>query len=992
MARSSSLRLLLAVALCLSQTGAYMGLEDSNASVTLPTWKPNAEGSYLLREDSLMNPFGVTRLESDLLNLSGVFCLEFWYRAPGSNGTDLKVLIRDEAAETEVWTSQAAGDNSWRRAFVPLSYTEEATVQVVFEAALGQPGDGEVTIDNVGVRRGPCGEQCAQGEFWADDACSTQCGCSAPSGQLTCSPASCPENHMCGKSGDAPACLPTFGTCSLHGSPHLSTFDGANVRFAGPCTYVLAKVCADSASIPFFSVEAHNGQQGDYSTTSVQQVNVDLQGLTVSLLKGETRKVMVNGVWRSLPLSLDSGSVVISSTGTTIILETDFKLTVSYNAADGVQVKVPAQYAAQVCGLCGNFNRLTEDDNAKPDGSRAADGGELGRSWQSERDTCDAALHPHRCPLAEEAEYESEPNCGAILSQEGPFAACSSAVSPEAFFRSCVFDMCAAGGDPQALCEALQTFAAACQSAGITLPPWRNTTVCPLVCQPNSHYSKCASGCAAACSNHDTPMSCGVCEERCDCDPGFLLSGGRCVPAEDCGCWIDGQHVEKGVTVMQGTCELQCQCMGRGRVECSPASCSQDEVCRVEDGVAGCFAPSVATCHVFGGAHHLTYDGKLYNFHGNCNYTLAKTCGGSPVQFTVTGRKEERGNPALAVLNSVALEVQGLHLVLGKDREVYVNGALVQLPSDPANGVKVLLDGPYVRVETDFGLQLLFDGDHRLFLRVDEQYFGDMCGLCGTYSNNQFDDFLMPDGMTVSSADEFGNSWRVEDKEWLCSDSTPVPAPCEPDLENEGYQECSILFGDLFKSCHGFVPVQLYMNSCMYDHCGTLGSERQLCTSLESYAAACELAGVHLGDWRQNTICVCPLDCNFDKSECGWQQLLTDSFDWLRRQGSTPTNLTGPSHDHTTGGGSYMYIEGDGVYRGDSARMLSPRCQVSGPHCLRFWYHMYGSASAMALNAYQLQGTKVTKIWSKANNQGNAWNQAKVDFNITGPFQASLGH
>lgn len=96
-----------------------------------------------------------------------------------------------------------------------------------------------------------------------------------------------------------------------------------------------------------------------------------------------------------------------------------------------------------------------------------------------------------------------------------------------------------------------------------------------------------------------------------------------------------------------------------------------------------------------------------------------------------------------------------------------VNGALTQLPAAPMKGVKVFLMGQYVQVDTDFGLQLLFDGDHRLFVKIDERYWAQMCGLCGTYSDNQFDDFLLPDLVNVStSEDVFGNSWRVEDQEW----------------------------------------------------------------------------------------------------------------------------------------------------------------------------------------------------------------------------------
>ncbi|XP_066292578.1 MAM domain-containing glycosylphosphatidylinositol anchor protein 2-like [Branchiostoma lanceolatum] len=43
--------------------------------------------------------------------------------------------------------------------------------------------------------------------------------------------------------------------------------------------------------------------------------------------------------------------------------------------------------------------------------------------------------------------------------------------------------------------------------------------------------------------------------------------------------------------------------------------------------------------------------------------------------------------------------------------------------------------------------------------------------------------------------------------------------------------------------------------------------------------------------------------CNFDidATLCGYQQDNTDDFDWTRQQGSTTTDDTGPSSDHTTG-------------------------------------------------------------------------------------------
>ena len=80
------------------------------------------------------------------------------------------------------------------------------------------------------------------------------------------------------------------------------------------------------------------------------------------------------------------------------------------------------------------------------------------------------------------------------------------------------------------------------------------------------------------------------------------------------------------------------------------------------------------------------------------------------------------------------------------------------------------------------------------------------------------------------------------------------------------------------------------------------------------------------------------LTCDFDSSTCGFDY--TTDYDWTRLSGGTPSWGTGPSSDHTSGSGYYMYIEADGNYNTGPFTLLSPTfAECVGE--VSFYYHMY---------------------------------------------------
>lgn len=57
-----------------------------------------------------------------------------------------------------------------------------------------------------------------------------------------------------------------------------------------------------------------------------------------------------------------------------------------------------------------------------------------------------------------------------------------------------------------------------------------------------------------------------------------------------------------------------------------------------------------------------------------------------------------------------------------------------------------------------------------------------------------------------------------------------------------------------------------------------------------------------------NGSCPTPGDCSFDDGMCTWTNGRTgDVFDWIIGGGGTPSFLTGPSSDHTTGNGRFAF-------------------------------------------------------------------------------------
>ncbi|XP_046549289.1 MAM and LDL-receptor class A domain-containing protein 2-like [Haliotis rubra] len=116
------------------------------------------------------------------------------------------------------------------------------------------------------------------------------------------------------------------------------------------------------------------------------------------------------------------------------------------------------------------------------------------------------------------------------------------------------------------------------------------------------------------------------------------------------------------------------------------------------------------------------------------------------------------------------------------------------------------------------------------------------------------------------------------------------------------------------------------------------------------------------------------LSCDFERDFCSWSQSQTDNTDWIYHTGGTPTTSTGPSSDHTTGKGYYIYLETSLGSINDKAELVSPFLEGNTVTCVQLWYHMYGP-DINSLTVYkEFKDGSRTPVWHEDGNQGNRWN------------------
>ncbi|NXP08042.1 OTOG protein, partial [Thinocorus orbignyianus] len=658
-----------------------------------------------------------------------------------------------------------------------------------------------------------------------------------------------------------PRCQTVYNTgaerdhiCRTWGQYNFETFDGLYYYFPGKSTYALVRHTElDEQS---FSIQVNNDPECFSSPYSCKRsISLFFSGDEQIKMSSE---VTYKGFGVQLPYVI--GNLHIQKLAGYFLVRHQYAFTLAWDGTSAAYIKMAPEYLGKTHGLCGNNNAILQDDLETSYGKLTDDVTEFVESWQENppqgTPSWDRSLlsEPPCLTQSHESLQRAYTLCNMLL--HPPFQECHEYVSALPFMASCTNDLCLSAVDNATWCRALTEYARACAQAGKPLHGWRmHFQQCVISCPEPLIYNECINCCPVSCHQQsqciDSKLSC---VDGCYCPDGLIYENELCVKPMDCPCDYHGSFFEMGSVVYED-CN-NCTCIG-GKWICTNLTCP-------------------AECSVSGDVHFMTFDGRKYTFQATCQYILAKSR--TSGMFTISLQNAPCGQ------NQDGSCIQSITLILKQDpkRQVTLTHSgdvlvydqyKINLPyADELFEIRKL-SSVFLQVKTHIGLQLLYDREGlRLYLQVDERWKDDTAGLCGTFNGNTEDDFLSPVGVTESTPELFGNTWKTSSACILVHDSSQMD-PCDIHLQAASYaaEACNILTKELFAPCYPYLSPVPYFEQCRRDTCKC--GQTCFCSALAHYAHHCRRFGVII-DFRGG-VPDCALSCEDTKeystcvSTCG---------------------------------------------------------------------------------------------------------------------------
>uniref|UniRef100_A0A1Y1MR36 VWFD domain-containing protein n=3 Tax=Photinus pyralis TaxID=7054 RepID=A0A1Y1MR36_PHOPY len=352
-------------------------------------------------------------------------------------------------------------------------------------------------------------------------------------------------------------------------------------------------------------------------------------------------------------------------------------------------------------------------------------------------------------------------------------------------------------------------------------------------------YTLCAATEPVTCKNMHkeiAPPPKETCKEGCECPPGRVLGEDNetCVQPTDCPCFYGGQSHKEGHVVKD---------------ECNSCTCKDNKWICTDNKCPG-------LCSVWGNSHFKTFDGKEFDYQGQCDYVLTMGEVEKVGSFQVNIQNEPCGS-SVSCLKSVTISIND-----GNGEETVVLSSGSPIPDASSNKQIHLHDLSHYVIANlpKFGVMITWDKGNRVYVSLEPELHDKVKGLCGNFNDYRPDDFKNPEGVLEDSTEKFGDSWSLQPQ---CPTAEKITDTCENKSSRKKWANkiCELLNSAPFSLCHDKVSVGPYVKKCIFDACGCDegGDSHCVCTAFAAYAYECNRNGISI-HWRTPTLC--PMQCD----------------------------------------------------------------------------------------------------------------------------------
>lgn len=227
------------------------------------------------------------------------------------------------------------------------------------------------------------------------------------------------------------------------------------------------------------------------------------------------------------------------------------------------------------------------------------------------------------------------------------------------------------------------------------------------------------------------------------------------------------------------------------------------------------------------GSHIFTFDGRHMTFPGKCSYILARDF--FEGNFSIVANLND------GKLKSISITDKSGYLEVNSDGLLQAGSKNVEYPYHQTT-LHAWRNYYTVSLLTEYGAEVQCSEDlTTCHVRVSGFYSGKTRGLLGNGNNEQYDDYLLPNGKITESTSELGNAYRTR------QDCAAVAESGDSHPKSHSNEFCSQYFGrdSSLRLCFLFVNPTNYREACEHATHGAADAQKSACNIATTYASRC---------------------------------------------------------------------------------------------------------------------------------------------------------